>query len=133
MILKKRGPFHKLFDRKGEDGFAIDVPTLSETAIAGGHIFIEVQSFHGSASVGIQAKNWEDWNSISPKDRKGYGKGYIVRDIDDPGKYRLRHGNSKNRVTRRHQSEDLPLYNVCVDELKWYRAEGVLTEKAFFD
>ncbi|KAH8164480.1 hypothetical protein CIB48_g3769 [Xylaria polymorpha] len=88
MFLRKRGPFNALFQRQSDDGFVIDVPPLTETAISGGHIFLMVVSFNGSALVGLEAKKWEGYQSFSSKDVKT-GEGFICRDFRDPGSYSL--------------------------------------------
>ncbi|KAH8747579.1 hypothetical protein F5882DRAFT_491181 [Hyaloscypha sp. PMI_1271] len=133
MFLKKRGPFNNLFDRKSEDGFSIDVPPLVETAAAGGHIFIKVDSLNGPALVGLQGHIWGNYESVSPKDRTREGSSLICRDFDDPARYRLTTENGKGEdASGGSRDLPLPLYPICTNELNWYRVQGIFSEKALF-
>lgn len=135
VLLNMRGPFHGLFFRRSNDGFSIDVPARTETAITGGHIFIKVDSINGPALVGISAKNWELYTYIKPKDIKEGGAGRICRDFLDPNNYRLpveKGEKAKNHSGEGDLSEPLPIYPLCSNELEWYRVQGVFVEKAVF-
>ncbi|MBE3041322.1 hypothetical protein IMZ48_01800, partial [Candidatus Bathyarchaeota archaeon] len=124
VLLKTRGPFNTLFARKAEDGFSIDVPLLTSTVVDGGHIFVRVDSMSGPALVGLRAKNWGSYESISPKDYSPNGEGFVCRDFLDAGWYRG-HGEGEEKA--------LPLYTICTNELHWYRVRGVFSTRALLD
>lgn len=124
LLLKTRGPFNTLFARKAEDGFSIDVPLLTSTVVDGGHIFVRVDSMSGPALVGLRAKNWGSYESISPKDYSPNGEGFVCRDFLDAGWYKS-HEEGEEKA--------LSLYTICTNELHWYRVRGVFSTRALFD
>ncbi|KAI1745487.1 hypothetical protein F4680DRAFT_402359 [Xylaria scruposa] len=131
MFLHKRGPFNALFELQSDDGFAIDVPPLTETAISGGHTFLMVDSFYGPALVGLRAKKWEGYKSFSPRDEKR-GEGFICRDLRDPGSYSLPLSERRTGQASSKATEILPLYHIRTSDLEWYRVQGVFVQKAVF-
>ncbi|KAH8665631.1 hypothetical protein BGZ61DRAFT_593014 [Ilyonectria robusta] len=135
VLLGKCGPFRGIFDRKVEDGFAIDVPPTTMTAAAGGCIFVRVLSVLGPALSCLEARNRELYRSVSPQGATESGTGYICRDFIDPAHYQIAlvaDDGEERDAARRTVMESLPLYPLCTNALSWYRVQGVFVEKAMF-
>lgn len=135
MSLGKCGPFRSVFYRKAEGGFLIDVPPTIKTAVAGGHIFVRVDSTHGPALVGLKAQNRETYSSIDSQDFRKDGTGYICRDLVNASQYRTpiaREDTGEWKDGGRNLTKSLPLYPLCTNELRWHRVQGVFFEEALF-
>lgn len=135
IFLGKCGPFRNIFDRKAEGSFSIDVPPTTKTAVAGGHVFIRVDSTHGPALVGLEARNREIYSSIDYQDFRKRGTGYICRDLVDAGQYRIplaTEDGPEGKGGGSDLTKSLPLYPICTNELSWHRVQGVFVEEALF-
>ncbi|EFX00229.1 hypothetical protein CMQ_7231 [Grosmannia clavigera kw1407] len=64
MHLEKSGPFEMLFECRDTKGFSIDVPPLVTTAMAGGRIFVRVDSDKGPALVSIAVTTQDNYMSV---------------------------------------------------------------------
>jgi len=126
VILNKCGPFRGLFDRKDGGGFSIDVPPLNETARAGGHIFIGVDTAQGPALVDLEAHSRAPLTTVEVGDNRKGGETYICRDFLDPGMYET--GVS----TGEESTESLPIYPICTNAISWNHVKGVFVERAQF-
>lgn len=138
-MLGKCGPFRGIFVRKEDDGFSIDVPPTTMTAVAGGNIFVRILSVLGPALVGLEAKNRELYRSVSPQGGTKGGTWYICRDFIDPAQYQIAlaaeeegEEGKEGEAVGRTVTESLPLCPLCSNALSWYRVEGVFVEKALF-
>ncbi|KAK4102047.1 hypothetical protein N658DRAFT_470579 [Parathielavia hyrcaniae] len=132
VMLGKCGPFRGIFNRKAEDGFAIDVPPTTQTAAAGGHLFVGVLGGLGPALVELEARNREVYGNVAPKGFQQAGERYICRDFVDPAQYRIPLNDAGVEGKGRTSEDPLPLYPLCSNSLSWYQVQGVFVEKALF-
>ena len=137
--LKKCGPYRVLFSRSSNDGFSIDVPPTNETAMAGGRIFVGVDSPNGPALVGLEARTREGYTSLDQIDSKKGGEGWICRDFVDPASYPMptakgtdASGSEEDANMKGGSNEMLPLYPLCNNSLTWHKVKGVFVERALF-
>lgn len=137
--LTTSGPHNSLFEKKAEDGFSIDVPQLTRTAVDGGTIFVAVDSDSGPALVALPANNWTKFSRVTPTSACKENQRLICKDFLSPRMYPLEkadpdHQKTENDEDKMNDGKDqVPLYPICSEEFHWFGVRGIYAGNACYD